>query len=124
MKNILLLLSVVLLISLAMTGCYYDKEDALYPPAPACDTVFVTYSGSVSPIMTASCNVCHNSVTASGGVVTDNYTSLAVIAKDGRLWGVVSYQSGFLQMPKDLPQLSACDLAKIKKWTDAGSPNN
>ena len=91
---------------------------------PTCDTAGVmTYSRSMVPVMVANCNVCHSTAVASGNVITDNYDGLSIIAKNGRLWAAVNH-NGALPMPQGSPKLSACDLTKIKKWVDAGSPNN
>jgi hypothetical protein len=122
MKNFLRLLSVILLFSITMTGCYYDKEDVLYP-AENCDTVLVTYTLSIAPIMTANCNVCHSTALATANVITDNYDSLFIVAQNGRLWAAVNH-TGTFKMPKDQPKLPVCDLAKIKKWIDTLFPIN
>jgi hypothetical protein len=120
----LLLLAAIAGLFIAMfTGCAYDKEDELYPQAPECDTANVTYSLTISPIMTQSCNVCHSTVVATGGIVTDNYDALKVVALNGSLSAAVNHTGPF-PMPKDGEKLSDCNLAKIKKWVDAGAPNN
>jgi len=107
----------------AMTGCYYDKAELLYPDG-ACDTAAVTYSTTIMPIISANCNSCHGGSTPSGGVKLDTYAGISVPAASGRLWGAVSHASGFSPMPKNSPKLSACNLSKIKAWLDAGHPNN
>jgi hypothetical protein len=122
MKNLFRLLIVSVLFSFALTGCYYDKEDALYP-SPPCDTSAVTYSQTIAPIMTAHCNVCHNASLSGHGVITDNYDDLSIPAKNGQLWASVS-RTGSYPMPKDNDQLSACELEKIKIWVDAKAPRN
>ena len=42
------------------TGCFYDKEELLYP-APPCDPTGSTYSATVSPIISSRCVSCHGS---------------------------------------------------------------
>ena len=122
MKN-LIRLTAIFLVSLMLPGCYYDKENELYPNAPTCDTSNVTYARSIAPVMVGNCNVCHSAGVASGGVVTDNYDGLKVIALNGKLWSSVSWTGD--PMPKgSLDTLSVCDRTKIKKWVDAGAPNN
>jgi hypothetical protein len=123
MKKFLRLLLVTLAISPILTGCYYDKESELYPSTTCGDTVLVTYTQSIVPIMVANCNVCHSAVVASGGVVTDSYSPLTVVAGNGALWASVNHENAF-PMPQGLDKLSVCDLTKIKKWIDAGYPNN
>jgi hypothetical protein len=112
------------LLMLEFSGCYYDNEMELYPSLTGCDTLNVTYSGVISSIMNVNCNSCHDAATLSGNVQTDNYDDLKVIADNGKLWGVVNHETGYTFMPKDRPQLSECDLKKIKIWINAGALNN
>lgn len=123
MKNQIRLMLFLSLFCFTLPGCYYDKENELYPSTGNCDTAGVmTYSGSISPIMVANCNVCHPAA-SSNGVVTINYDGLSVIAKNGKLWASVNHEGSF-PMPMGTDKLSICDLTKIKKWVGAGSPNN
>jgi hypothetical protein len=122
-KNLLCLAAIAGLFLTIITGCAYDKEDELYPQAPDCDTANVTYSQTIAPIMVQSCNVCHSTVVATAGIVTDNYDALRVVAVNGSLSAAVNHTGAF-PMPKDGEKLSDCNLAKIKKWVDAGAPNN
>jgi len=123
MRVISYLLIVVLMI-LSFTSCYYDNEEELYPQSVPCDTLNVTYSQTIAPIMSSSCNFCHGETAPSGNVITDNYDDLKNIADDGRLWGSVNHESGYSPMPKDRPQLNDCDLTKIKVWLDNGALND
>jgi hypothetical protein len=125
MKNMIRLAFFFILFIFTLSGCYYDKENELYPTQANCDTTGVmTYSQAIAPIMTANCNTCHSSGNPSGGVITSNFDGLSIVAKNGRLYGAVSHQQGFLPMPNGADPLSSCDVTKIKKWVDAGSPNN
>lgn len=124
MKNLIRIISVILIFNFALPGCYYDKENELYPTTTGCDTTGVmTYSKSVNPIIVANCNVCHSTAIASGGVITENYAGLSVVALNGKLWAAVNHE-GPIQMPQGADKLKVCDLTKIKKWVDAGAPNN
>jgi hypothetical protein len=114
----------ILLGLVSFNGCYYDSEEELYPQAGSCDTTNVTYSGTISQIMSGNCNSCHSGSAPESNVKTDNYTDLKTIADNGKLWGVVNHENGFSQMPKDLPKLSDCDLSKIRIWIDGGALNN
>jgi hypothetical protein len=124
MKNLLRIAPLVILITLFLPGCYYDKESELYPSSDNCDTTgTMSYSGSIAPIMQKYCNDCHNSAMAESGVVTENYQGLSVVANNGSLWAAVSW-SGPIHMPQGQRQLSECNLVKINKWILAGAPNN
>ena len=120
-KSVLILSALLFL----FTGCYNDNEYDLYPfSASSCDSTNVTYSQTIVPIMSANCNVCHSTNLAAGGVITDTYSGLSTVAANGKLWGGISWSSGFFPMPNGGSQLSACDLGKIKKWINQGYPDN
>lgn len=108
---------------LIFTSCYYDSEDELYPNGD-CDTTNVTFSGTVQPILTANCNVCHSTAIASGGVITDNYNGIINHVNSGIFWKAINHESGAIPMPQNGQKLPACDLAKIKSWINQGAPNN
>ncbi len=123
-KNILTLLSAGLFFLLVTTNsCYYDKEEILYPGG-VCDTASVTYSRSVTPVLSANCTGCHGGNTPSAGISLDNYNGIKAVADNGKLWGSVSHTAGFSPMPKNSTKMSSCNIAKIKKWIDAGALNN
>lgn len=107
----------------ASTGCYYDKEEWLYPNT-SCDTTAITYSTKVLPIITSSCYSCHAGNTPSGGVRLDSYNALNTYVQNGKFWGAVSHASGYSPMPKNASKLSDCQLTIIRKWLDDGAPNN
>lgn len=127
MKKFLLPLCLML-----MAGCYYDKEDALYPnpsngggnnPVP-CDTVNMTYTNSIKPIFEQYCNMagCHDAITKSSGHNLTTYAGTKPGVLSGKLLGSVKQEPGYFPMPKDLPKLSDCDIAKIEAWINAGAP--
>lgn len=107
-----------------LQSCYYDNEEALYPIAVECDTLIVTYSATIAPIMNAFCNECHGGSTPNAGYNTDTYIGLKYIADNGKLFGVTHHEPGFQQMPKDRPQLSSCNLDKIRIWINEGALDN
>ncbi len=114
----------LLLISFMGTGCYYDVEEELYP-VTNCDTVNVTYSGTVSSIITTyNCTSCHVGNNPSGGFRLDSYTGVKAKVTDNRLWGAINHLPGFAPMPQGQNKMNQCDINKIKAWIDAGAPNN
>ena len=104
-------------------GCYYDKEELLYP-ASSCDTAAVKYSTSVAPIISANCNSCHAGSFPSGGFNLDTYTAIRVQAANGKLVGAITHSAGYVAMPKDATKLNTCNILTIKKWVADGFPNN
>lgn len=107
-------------------SCYYDKEDDLFPfTKTTCDTTNVTYSQTIAPIMASNCNNCHNNSNNNGGVKTDTWDQLSIVAKDGRLSNAINWTyGGSKNMPSGGSKLSDCDLAKISAWINAGAPDN
>jgi len=123
MKQILKLGITMLLIAF-MQSCYYDNEEDLYPHITLCDTSNVTYSATVDIILDDHCNPCHSIEFPQEGIVTDNYDDLKILVDNGRFWGAVNHENGYSPMPKNLPQMNACELSKIRIWIDNGALNN
>lgn len=107
---------------LVLGGCYYDNEDDLYLGVSICDSTNVTYSASVAPVFSESCNSCHSGGTPSGSISTDSYAS--VKANIARILGTINHQTGYSQMPQGGSKLSACNLGKIRNWVNQGMENN
>ena len=90
----------------------------------SCDTGNVTYSGAIRNIISNKCQGCHSGANASGGFDYSTYNGVKANADDGKLWGAVNHVQGYSAMPKNGSKLSDCELGQIKKWIDAGAPNN
>ncbi len=111
-----------LFILVVMTpACSSDSEDEV---APDCDLENVTYSETIAPIMAASCNGCHSEASPLGGVITENYEGLRVIALSGQLVGSVNPDEGFKPMPQGQPQLAECPREQIAAWVNDGAADN
>lgn len=89
----------------------------------ACDTTKYTYAAAIKPIIQNKCQGCHNPSLLSGNVDLSTYTGLKAIAVNGKLYGCISWATGYSAMPKAL-KLPNCEIIQIKKWIDSGSPNN
>ena len=112
----------------AFSSCYNDKAELLYPTS-TCKSDSVTFSGVVGPILMVNCasaDGCHKTADAatSGGVSLDNVAGAQVVANNGKLVGVITHATGYSQMPKNLPKLDDCSIAKITRWVTDGAPNN
>jgi len=119
MKNFTIFISASFIF---LTSCYYDNEEELYQFVKSnCDTINVTYSQTIAPIIQSSCNSCHSSLVASGGIITDNYNSLRIIALNGKLVGTISHSNGFSPMPKGAVKLNDCKILQVRKWVNSGS---
>ena len=128
MKSIRLFQSLTLagMLLAGFSGCYYDKEEILYPGGN-CDTANVTYSGTVAGIININCNACHSTATANGsgaGIQLDTHAKLKVYVDNGKLMGSINHAGGYTPMPKNATKLSSCDISKIQAWVNAGALNN
>lgn len=90
----------------------------------ACDTNSFSFSTSIQPLINTNCVGCHNASLASGGIRLDNYTSVKAVADDGRLFGAISHQQGFVAMPQGGAKLPECNITQVKKWIASGAPDN
>jgi hypothetical protein len=110
-----------------IAGCYYDKEELVYPPTSgtSCDTTAVRYSTDIVNILQANCYSCHGGTASfGGGNKLDAYTSLQTYATNGSLLGAITHSPGYPPMPQGGAKLSDCNIAKIRTWIRTGAPNN
>ena len=96
-----------------------------------CDTVNVTYTATIKPLLQNSCTGCHNASSAGGGYNLTNYANDASgnmgvqsSALNGSLSGSVNQNGSFSNMPKGGSKLPQCKLDQVRIWVDAGAPNN
>ena len=113
--------------SLALSSCYYDTEEELYPtavPAGNCDSIKGEYSAEVEPIINLQCRSCHNDGFASGGVNLQDYEDVKNSVLNGTLLKSIKHEAGASPMPQGAPKLDECDIVAFEKWAGAGAPNN
>jgi len=127
LKNILMLIKQILWVFLLLAGfsisCAYDSEEGLY--SQNCDTLSVTYSGDIFPILDNNCLVCHANTVAEGsggGLVLEGYSNVFEY-RQGML-SAIMHEPGLSAMPKDAPQLDSCSIRKFEAWISSGSPDN
>ncbi len=87
-----------------------------------CDTMANTYSLFVKPLILAKCQGCHSGSAPQGNISLATYASVRTVALNGKLYGSLTRQSGW--MPKGGAKLDDCSLAKLKAWVDSGAPEN
>jgi mono/diheme cytochrome c family protein len=92
-------------------------------PTPACDTSNVTYAGTVAPIL-QQCSGCHGGSQPAAAFAVSSYAQVRAKATSGSLLGTLNHDPGYSPMPKGGVKLSDCDLAKLRQWVAAGTPNN
>ncbi|HRY32342.1 MAG TPA: hypothetical protein P5531_05190 [Bacteroidales bacterium] len=94
-----------------------------YCASTDCDSVNVTFSGTIWPMINASCKGCHNIAAPGGGVLLQNYTEVKNQAFP-RIWSAINHLEGYSPMPKNSPKWSKCKIAQFKRWIDLGMPDN
>jgi hypothetical protein len=125
MKRIIFLTGIVLSIIISLDSCFYDKGDYLYNHGNGCDTAStVLYSLNVRPVLEQQCYSCHSGSSPSGGIAMGTHSTDKAIAVNGKLYGSINHSSGYSAMPQGQAKMDACTISIIKKWIDAGSPDN
>jgi mono/diheme cytochrome c family protein len=89
-----------------------------------CDTTNFIFNAVIKPLITDKCQGCHSGTAASGGIDLSTYNGIKAKVTDGRLWGSINHLPGYSPMPKNGNKLSDCEIKQIRKWIEAGSPNN
>lgn len=114
------LLCIATLLLIASAGCYYDKEDLLYPGSDInCGTITATFV-SVKSIIAANCTTtgCHNAGAAAGGTVLETYDQIR--AKASR----INQRTIIEKTMPPAKALSPGEIAILKCWISSGTPNN
>lgn len=126
MKHLLVNTLYILLTFSWLCSCTYHNEEELYgnKEIDPCDTITVTYTLDVQPVLQANCYSCHNQSFASGGINLDGFNQTKSVAHSGRLVGAINHSPGFSPMPKSGGKLASCDITKIGRWVEAGMPQN
>ena len=88
-----------------------------------CDTTSATFT-LVRAIISNKCQGCHSGTAAAGGIDLSTYNGVKAKVNDGRLWGAINHLPGYSPMPKNGNKLSDCEITQVRKWIEAGSPNN
>ena len=89
-----------------------------------CDSINVTFSSTIWPIVQATCKGCHSGNTPGGGIQLIDYATIAAAVNGNRFLGSIEQLQGFSAMPKNGLKLSNCNIAKFKKWKHDGTPHN
>ncbi|MGE5317060.1 MAG: hypothetical protein ACM3ME_03625 [Chloroflexota bacterium] len=89
-----------------------------------CDSVNVTFTADVLPIMETYCKGCHSGSQPRGKFLLTDYPTVKAAVEGGRMMGAVRWQNGYLKMPENGDQLSACNIAILQKWINLGMLDN
>lgn len=89
-----------------------------------CDTVNVTYSATVAPVLKTYCVGCHSAASPSAGIDLSTYAVVKVQAANGRLVGSITHAVGYKPMPSATSKLGSCEINQIQAWITKGMLNN
>jgi hypothetical protein len=90
----------------------------------SCDSSEATFSKTVFPIIQTWCSGCHSGSAPGGGIILQDYVSVQAESKQLRFMGSIMHYANYSAMPKNSSPLSACDISKLKRWVQNGSPND
>lgn len=106
------------LITIALSGCYYDIEDELYPE-PCFIPVDIRYDFRIQQIVETNCTTsgCHEPNGTAPGDFT-SYNGLLPFLEDG------SFENRVVELRTMPPsgELAPCEIEQIKAWLAAGFP--
>ena len=92
--------------------------------AGTCQTADISWAQHIRPIIQNSCLGCHSGAAPGGGLNFSTHAGVAAVASNGRLFGAVNHQAGYVAMPLGGAKMPECVIQQIKSWIDAGAPNN
>ncbi len=90
----------------------------------SCDTTQVQFAGFVAPLIQTHCQGCHSGTNPGGGVLLTNHATIAAAGNNGRLYGAMAHLQGYSPMPQGTDKRPDCELAQLKAWINAGTPDN
>lgn len=117
-KSIIAILAVCSILTIA--GCYYDKEDLLYPNNIDCTSVNAKYSTDIAPLMSSKCTTsgCHDAASNAAGLTLENYAQVSSVA------GSINQRCIVLRTMPPSDVLTNTEYSKLKCWISSGAPNN
>lgn len=108
------------------------EEDVRPPAVDPCDTLQVSFADTIMPIITRSCSnssngACHFSGSTGTGLDLTSYAGIKAKVDDGGFAARV-----FDRLPSAMPPgysngprtLSICEDKLLRRWIEAGAPNN
>jgi hypothetical protein len=119
------IITVIAVILILVAGCYWDNVEELFPDVGHCDTLDVSFTSDVVPILRNNCFSCHsntNSPDFANGLSLEDYEDVS--AMSDRIVGAIKHNDGFFPMPQGNEQLDSCQIETIEAWVNQGSLNN
>jgi hypothetical protein len=123
MKRLFLSITTIIIFLFFFVSCYYDNEEALYPTiTTVCDTSNVTFSVTITSILSNNCYSCHSNGNSSfgGGIRLQDISD--VMTNSARVVASIK-QTGPFPMPPG-GKLGSCSIIQFDIWLRNGMPNN
>jgi hypothetical protein len=114
-----------ILLILISSSCIWENEETLFPDSELCDTLEVSYTSDVVPILVNNCYACHSNANApsfASGLALEDHPDVS--AASPLVLGAIKHADGFVPMPKDADQLDSCSIGVVEAWIHSGSPDN
>ena len=108
---------------LALSSCYYDNEEALYPVRPganSCDTTSPTYALTILPIMQTNCVGCHSGSFPQGNLDLSTIDNVKIGINSHHLMDHVRGNGRTLMPPSGA--ITTCDINQLNAWITKGMP--
>jgi len=113
-------------ISALLASCYYDSEEALYPDLNTnCDTILVTFSSDIVPMLANNCLSCHSNAAAAisgNNIRLEDYADVKTNATT--VQDAIKHIGPNSPMPKNGGKLSSCLISQFDIWVRDGMVNN
>jgi hypothetical protein len=120
------IIPVITILVTLFASCYYDNEEALYPSLnTSCDTVNVTFSGSVAPMLSNNCLSCHSNASApsfGNNIRLQDYADVKSNAT--AVSGSIKHTGSYSPMPKNGGMIKDCLIKQFDIWVINGMLNN
>lgn len=104
----------------ALDSCSVQQIDQwiidTIPTIAPCDTLNITYAGTIYPILQANCITCHSGPGAEGNLDFTDYNQVSIVAQNGALMGSIQHANGYSPMPKNAAMLDDCSVTQIGIW--------
>ena len=113
-------------ILVALTACYYDSEEDLFPEINAtCNLENLSFSEDITIILNNNCWSCHanaNAASFGGNLKLQNYAD--VVQNIEAIIGAINHAPSYSPMPKNGGKISDCNIQQIETWKVDSLPNN
>ena len=99
-------------------------ENLTCDPEENCDTMDISFSEIIFPVIQNNCVGCHSGGNPAGGITLNTYDAIRPVAVSGLLSAVINWAPGVPNMPQGGNQLDECFREQVATWVEEGALNN